>query len=67
MRADQVAPRAQDNCAFAALSRGAEKLKQMGQEFLFARSDAALYFYDYDNDVFELDTTDLRKDLTNEI
>ena len=45
----------------------AEKLKQMGQEFLLARSDTALYFYDYDNHVFELDTSDLEKDLANEI
>ena len=60
-----------DHIAFSvsksALLACAEKLKQMGQEFLFARSDTALYFYDYDNHVFELDTADLEKDLANEI
>jgi len=32
-------------------------------EFFLARSDTALYFFDYDNHVFELDTTDLDVEL----
>jgi hypothetical protein len=32
-----------------------------------ARADTALYFFDYDNHVFELDTTDLEAELGNEI
>jgi hypothetical protein len=31
----------------------------MNVEFFLARSDTALYFFDYDNHVFELDTADL--------
>lgn len=40
-----------------------EKLKGMNMEFILARSDTSLYFFDYDNHVFELDTTDLGKEL----
>ena len=43
----------------ATLLESAEKLKQMNLEFFLARSDTALYFFDYDNHIFELDTTDL--------
>ena len=71
VQADVQRPRTGDHIAFSVskrtLAECAEKLKQMGQEFLLARSDTALYFYDYDNHVFELDTTDLEKDLANEI
>jgi catechol 2,3-dioxygenase-like lactoylglutathione lyase family enzyme len=71
VKADVQRSRTGDHIAFSVskseLLACAEKLKQMGQEFLFARSDTALYFYDYDNHIFELDTADLRKDLTNEI
>lgn len=60
-------PRTGDHIAFAvskaALLESAEKLKQMNLEFFLARSDTALYFFDYDNHVFELDTTDLDGDL----
>jgi hypothetical protein len=71
VKADVQRSRTGDHVAFS-VSKGtllacAEKLKQMGQEFLLARSDTALYFFDYDNHVFELDTTDLEKDLVNEI
>ena len=41
----------------------AEKLKRMNIEFFLARSDTALYFFDYDNHAFELDTTDLDREL----
>jgi hypothetical protein len=30
---------------------------------MLARADTALYFFDFDNHVFELDTTDLEVDL----
>jgi hypothetical protein len=39
----------------------------MNHEFMLARSDTALYFFDYDNHVFELDTADLEAELANEI
>ncbi len=42
----------------------AEKLNVINVEFFLARSDTALYFFDYDNHVFELDTTDLDRELT---
>jgi len=35
----------------------------MKLEFFLARADTALYFFDYDNHVFELDTTDLDAEL----
>jgi hypothetical protein len=35
----------------------------MNVEFFLARSDTALYFFDYDNHVFELDTADLDREL----
>jgi catechol 2,3-dioxygenase-like lactoylglutathione lyase family enzyme len=70
VQADVQRARTGDHIAFSVskstLLSCAEKLKQMGQEFLLARSDTALYFFDYDNHVFELDTTDLEKDLANE-
>jgi catechol 2,3-dioxygenase-like lactoylglutathione lyase family enzyme len=71
VKADVERSRTGDHIAFSVskseLLTCAQKLKQMGQEFLLARSDSSLYFYDYDNHVFELDTTDLEKDLANEI
>jgi catechol 2,3-dioxygenase-like lactoylglutathione lyase family enzyme len=42
-----------------ALSQGASD----GQEFIGARSDRALYFFDYDDHVFELDTEDIDRSL----
>ena len=39
------------------------KLQTMGREFIRARSDRALYFFDYDDHVFELDTEDIDKAL----
>jgi hypothetical protein len=61
-------PRTGDHIAFAVsratLLESAEKLKKMNLEFFLARSDTALYFFDYDNHIFELDTTDLDGDLS---
>jgi catechol 2,3-dioxygenase-like lactoylglutathione lyase family enzyme len=39
------------------------KLQAMGREFIRARSDKALYFFDYDNHVFELDSEDIEEAL----
>jgi catechol 2,3-dioxygenase-like lactoylglutathione lyase family enzyme len=39
------------------------KLQAMGREFIKARSDRSLYFFDYDDHVFELDTGDIDKEL----
>jgi catechol 2,3-dioxygenase-like lactoylglutathione lyase family enzyme len=56
-----------DHIAFhvakADLLATAEKLKAMNLEFMLARSDSSLYFFDYDNHLFELDTTDLDGEL----
>lgn len=63
-------PRTGDHVAFtvskAALLACAEKLRAMEHEFMLARADTALYFFDYDNHVFELDTTDLEAELAGE-
>ena len=56
-----------DHIAFRAtqemLEATAAKLQAMGREFIRARSDRALYFFDYDNHVFELDCEDIDKEL----
>jgi catechol 2,3-dioxygenase-like lactoylglutathione lyase family enzyme len=39
------------------------KLQAMGRELIRARSNRALYFFDYDDHVFELDTEDMDKEL----
>jgi catechol 2,3-dioxygenase-like lactoylglutathione lyase family enzyme len=39
------------------------KLQSMGREFIRARSNSALYFFDYDDHVFELDAEDIDKEL----
>jgi len=45
------------------LEATAAKLQAMGREFIRARGDTALYFFDYDDHVFELETADLEKEL----
>jgi len=63
-------PRTGDHVAFtvtkADLLACAGKLEAMHHEFMLARADTALYFFDYDNHVFELDTTDLEAELARE-
>ena len=58
-----------DHIAFhvtkADLLATAEKLRGMNLEFMLARSDSSLYFFDYDNHLFELDTTDLQTELND--
>jgi len=39
------------------------KLQTMGREFMRARSNRALYFFDYDDHVFELNTEDIDAEL----
>jgi catechol 2,3-dioxygenase-like lactoylglutathione lyase family enzyme len=67
VQAEVVRSRSGDHIAFSVskstLLETAEKLKRMDVEFFLARSDTALYFFDYDNHVFELDTTDLDREL----
>lgn len=52
-----------DHIAFRAtpeiLEATAAKLQTMGREFIRGRANRALYFFDYDDHVFELDTEDL--------
>lgn len=59
--------RSGDHIAFRAtpevLEATVAKLQAMGRDFIRARSDTALYFFDYDEHVFELDTEDLDKEL----
>jgi hypothetical protein len=59
--------RSGDHIAFSVskstLLETAENLRKMNVEFFLARSDTALYFFDYDNHVFELDTSDLEREL----
>jgi hypothetical protein len=67
VQAEVVRPRSGDHIAFSVskstLADTAEKLKRLNIEFFLARSDTALYFFDFDNHVFELDTTDLDAEL----
>jgi catechol 2,3-dioxygenase-like lactoylglutathione lyase family enzyme len=52
-----------DHIAFRAtpqiLEATAARLQSMGREFIWARSNKALYFFDDDDHVFELDAEDL--------
>ncbi len=52
-----------DHIAFRAtpevLEATVAKLQAMGREFIRARANRALYFFDYDDHVFELDTEDV--------
>jgi hypothetical protein len=67
VQAEVVRSRSGDHIAFSVskptLLETAERLKRMNLEFFLVRSDTALYFFDYDNHVFELDTADLDREL----
>jgi catechol 2,3-dioxygenase-like lactoylglutathione lyase family enzyme len=56
-----------DHIAFHAtpeiLEATAARLQAMGREFIRARSNTSLYFFDYDDHVFELDTEDIDQQL----
>ncbi|HEV2271553.1 MAG TPA: hypothetical protein VGR92_19050 [Steroidobacteraceae bacterium] len=52
-----------DHIAFRAtpeiLAATAAKLQTMEREFIWGRANSALYFFDYDDHVFELDAEDM--------
>jgi hypothetical protein len=56
-----------DHIAFQAtpeiLEATVAKLQTLGREFIRARSNRALYFFDYDDHVFELNTEDIDREL----
>ena len=56
-----------DHIAFratpAVLEATVVRLEALGREYIRARSNRALYFFDYDDHVFELDTEDLDRQL----
>jgi catechol 2,3-dioxygenase-like lactoylglutathione lyase family enzyme len=56
-----------DHIAFHAtpevLEATVAKLQAMGREFIRARSNRSLYFFDYDDHLFELDAEDIDKEL----
>ena len=41
----------------------ADKLKSKGWEFALSKSGTSLYFFDFDNHIFELDSSDLAQEL----
>jgi catechol 2,3-dioxygenase-like lactoylglutathione lyase family enzyme len=58
-----------DHIAFRAtpeiLEATASKLEALGREFIRARGNTSLYFFDYDDHVFELDTASLDEELSS--
>lgn len=70
IKADVERPLTGDHVAFfvpqSALSAAAKKLAAIGHEYQLARSDTALYFQDFDNHVFELDTVGVESELRDE-
>lgn len=67
VKADVERPLTGDHIAFLVspptLTPVAEKLKAIGHKYQLARSDTALYFSDFDNHVFELDTVGVESEL----
>lgn len=67
VKADVERPVTGDHVAFlvppSTLAMVAEKLAAIGQEYQLARSDTALYFSDFDNHLFELDTVGVESEL----
>jgi catechol 2,3-dioxygenase-like lactoylglutathione lyase family enzyme len=65
--ADIERARTGDHIAFKVsketLEATAQKLAALQLEHIRARNSTSLYFFDYDNHVFELDTTDLEAEL----
>lgn len=70
VKADVDRPLTGDHVAFlvspSMLVAIAEKLSTIGHTYQLARSDTALYFQDFDNHVFELDTVGVELDLGKE-
>lgn len=71
VKADVERPLTGDHVAFlvspSTLTSVAEKLKAIGHKYQLARSDTALYFRDFDNHVFELDTIGVESEIRDEI
>jgi catechol 2,3-dioxygenase-like lactoylglutathione lyase family enzyme len=67
IRADVKRERTGDHIAFrvadATLQSIADKLKSKGLDFIMSASGTSLYFFDFDNHVFELDSSDLEHEL----
>ncbi|HEX7341768.1 MAG TPA: VOC family protein [Rhodanobacteraceae bacterium] len=67
VKAEVDRPLTGDHIAFlvspSTLAAMAGKLAAIGHEYQMARSDTALYFQDYDNHVFELDTVGMEPEL----
>lgn len=67
VKADVERPLTGDHVAFlvspSTLSSIAEKLNATGHKYQLARSSTALYFSDFDNHVFELDTVGVESEL----
>lgn len=67
VKADVERPLTGDHVAFLVspptLVAVAEKLAEIGHKYQLARSDTALYFQDFDNHVFELDTVGVGSEL----
>jgi catechol 2,3-dioxygenase-like lactoylglutathione lyase family enzyme len=67
VQADVERTRTGDHIAFkvskATLEAMAQKLEALRVEHIRARSGTSVYFFDYDNHVFELDTTTMEEEL----
>jgi catechol 2,3-dioxygenase-like lactoylglutathione lyase family enzyme len=67
VRADVRRERTGDHVAFRVARETipaiADKLKSMDCEFILSDSGTSLYFFDFDNHVFELDCSDEEKEL----
>lgn len=67
VKADVERPLTGDHVAFLVsphtLASAARKLEAIGHKYQLARSGTALYFQDFDNHVFELDTVGVESEL----
>ncbi|HEY0799312.1 MAG TPA: VOC family protein [Steroidobacteraceae bacterium] len=67
IQADAQRTRTGDHIAFKvskeALDATVQKLESLQVEYIWARNNTSLYFFDYDNHVFELDTASLDEEL----
>ncbi|HLI17406.1 MAG TPA: VOC family protein [Rhodanobacteraceae bacterium] len=70
VKANVERPLTGDHVAFlvspSTLTAVAERLAAIGHAYQLARSDTALYFSDFDNHVFELDTVGVEPELSVE-
>jgi catechol 2,3-dioxygenase-like lactoylglutathione lyase family enzyme len=68
VQSDVERTRTGDHIAFTvsktSLETMAQKLKSLQLEHILARGGSSIYFFDYDNHVFELDTASLDEELT---